>query len=371
MEAAPARRAYQTLDGLRAAGAFLVVMRHVPYFFGPVRVPESFLAVDLFYLISGFVVAHAYGERLRAGGFFNSFMKTRLIRLYPLYLVGLVLGVAAAAASMAGDPHSFWTLTKLAVAIVTGALMIPRFPWLTVNGSTLDGPIWTLLYELIANLVYAAAIRVLTVRVLWAVVIACGLGVVCAELRYHTLDVGYSLTDQWGALARAGFSFFMGVLVFRLVGDRAERKSEWVSWTCVVLLTGALASHPSKDLVPYCELGVILVGMPALLVVASRYEPGALTGRLFSFIGLMSYAVYLLHQPLGNLLRTTLRHVIRVPTDARGLIVGAVFLAVVVGLSWALDVFYDAPVRRVLRGWFMSGRPKTSPTPTADPQGNR
>ena len=46
----PARRSFQTLDGLRGVGAFLVVMRHVPGLFGPIRVPESFLAVDLFYL---------------------------------------------------------------------------------------------------------------------------------------------------------------------------------------------------------------------------------------------------------------------------------------------------------------------------------
>jgi len=67
-------------------------MRHVPAFFGPIRVPESFLAVDLFYLVSGFVVAHAYGERLQAGGFFKTFVKTRLIRLYPLYILGLAIG---------------------------------------------------------------------------------------------------------------------------------------------------------------------------------------------------------------------------------------------------------------------------------------
>ena len=59
MTAVAPRRAFQTLDGLRGVGAFLVVIRHVPLF-GAAHVPESFLAVDLFYLVSGFVVAHAY-----------------------------------------------------------------------------------------------------------------------------------------------------------------------------------------------------------------------------------------------------------------------------------------------------------------------
>src|ERR1700733_8880100 len=100
MAQAQERRAYNTLDGMRAIGAFLVVTRHVPEFFGGFRAPESFLAVDLFYLVSGFVVAHAYGERLKAGGFVWGFFKTRVIRLYPLYIVGIALGVAAAVASI-------------------------------------------------------------------------------------------------------------------------------------------------------------------------------------------------------------------------------------------------------------------------------
>src|SRR5215831_7505716 len=100
MAAAQARRAYDTLDGMRAIGAFLVVTRHVPDFFGGFRAPESFLAVDLFYLVSGFVVAHAYGKRLEAGGFSWGFFKTRIIRLYPLYIVGLALGTLAAVLSI-------------------------------------------------------------------------------------------------------------------------------------------------------------------------------------------------------------------------------------------------------------------------------
>ena len=366
MQAAPARRAYQTLDGLRAAGAFVIVMRHVPFLFGPVKVPESFLAVDLFYLISGFVVAHAYGERLRAGASVTNFMKTRLIRLYPLYLVGLAIGLVAAILTILTDPTTWWTPAKLAITVSTGLFMIPRFPGLEVNGSTLDGPTWTLLPELIANLVYALAIRFMTTAVLLAIVVVCGSGVILAELHYGTLDVGYSLTDQWGALVRVGFSFFMGVLVFKLFGDK-ERKSEWVAWVCVALVTVALASTLSEGLIPYGELGLVLIGFPALLVVATRYEPNALTGRVFSFIGLMSYAIYLLHQPLGTLARLAIQHGVRVPTDARGLIVGALFLAFLVGLSWALDVFYDAPLRRVLRAWIMGERPKPAAAPGASP----
>jgi peptidoglycan/LPS O-acetylase OafA/YrhL len=353
MEPAPQRRAYQTLDGLRAVGAFMVVMRHVPYLFGPIKVPESFLAVDLFYLVSGFVVAHAYGQRLSQGGFFVEFVKTRLIRLYPLYAVGLAVGVVVALVSIIGDPKGWWTWTKLAEAIASGLFMVPLFPGLGASGGSLDGPVWTLLPELIANFVYAAAIRFMTTRVLLAIVLVCGAGVAFAELHYGTLDVGYNRADQWAALARVGFSFFAGVLVFRVSAKR-ERRSAWLSLACLAGLAGLLAYDPSDDAVSYYELAVVLVGFPLLLAAAAAFEPCGLTGRAFAFLGLMSYGVYLLHQPMGNLARLALQPLVKIPPDWTGVAFGAVFLVLVTAFAWALDVHYDAPLRRWLRKRLMA-----------------
>ena len=356
------RRAYMTLDGLRGVGAFLVVTRHVPDFFGPFRTPESFLAVDLFYLVSGFVVAHAYGARLKAGGFFWDFVKTRIIRLHPLYVFGLALGVAAALLSMAGHPAAgwtWWTWPRLTEAIVLGLFLVPQFPGMSANGSTLDGPTWTLLPELIANFIYAGAIRFMTLGVLVAIIAVCGAGLVFAEFHYGTLDVGYGPTDQWAALARVGFSFFTGVLMFRFLGDK-KQDSEWIAWALMPVLAFILGFSPSDAVGPWYELGAVMIGFPILLALAGRFEPGAFSGRIFSFVGLVSYGVYIVHQPLGNLARALPRGFLHVPRGPLALIWGAGFLVLVSALAWALDRFYDAPVRRVLRAWFM-------PTPNRHP----
>jgi peptidoglycan/LPS O-acetylase OafA/YrhL len=365
MEVVQPRRSYQTLDGLRGVGAFMVVMRHVPGFFGPIRVPESFLAVDLFYLVSGFVVAHAYGERLKAGGFLKAFMKTRLIRLYPLYFIGMAIGLVVALLSLINDPRSFWTAPKLLEAVVLGLFMFPRLPGVAANGSTLNGPTWTLLPELIANLAYALLIRFMGVRLLAIILIACGAGLILAELQFHTLDVGYSPDDQWTALVRVGYSFFAGVLLFRYFGKK-EQTSEWAAWACLAALAFLLGFAPGKAEIAYYELGVVLLGMPALVVVAARFEPRTLSGRLFSYIGLVSYGVYIVHQPLGNMAVGAVRRLIHIPHDVRGLALGVVFLAAMVGLAGWLDRFYDAPVRRVLRARFMADRLRP---PVAKPPG--
>ena len=68
----------------------------------------------------------------------------------------------------------------------------------------------------------------------------------------------------------------------------------------------------------------------------------------------MSYGVYILHQPLGNLSRDIIQRFIHIPRGwERAIGFGVVFLAVVLGLAWWLDGHYDAPVRRRLRARFM------------------
>jgi peptidoglycan/LPS O-acetylase OafA/YrhL len=83
------RHQFVLLDGLRGVAALAVVVTHALYFFPPT--PMAYLAVDFFFMLSGFVLAHAYGERLRQGMTAGRFMAIRLIRLYPLYALGSAL----------------------------------------------------------------------------------------------------------------------------------------------------------------------------------------------------------------------------------------------------------------------------------------
>jgi len=158
-------------------------------------------------------------------------------------------------------------------------------------------------------------------------------------------------------------AFFAGVLIYRWFGTR-EHRSVWAAWACVAGLGVALAIHLPDNLIPAYEIGMVLIGMPAIAIAAGHFEPDRLSGRLFSFVGLISYGVYIVHQPLGNLAVMALRRVVHIPSDLRGVLFGLAFLAFLVLLTWALDVFYDAPVRRVLRATFMPAR-RPAPAPGA------
>lgn len=343
----PSRRTFETLEGLRAVGALLVVVRHVPELFGGFWPPESFLAVDLFYLVSGIVVAHAYTKRLSGGGQFGRFLLTRVIRLYPLYLVGLALGLASALISYATDPHSDWTPFKFAEAIALGLLMIPMLPGLQANGSTLDPPTWTLFPELAANGTWAALLKWLWWPVVIAIMAVCGWGVWQASEIFGELDVGYGPDQVWAALARAGYSFFAGVLILRLLGGR-KITAPVVSFLCLAALVAILVSNPGDELASNYEAAVVIIGFPLLIVVAGLFEPGPRIGKLFGWLGRLSWGVYLFHLPLGRLVQQTALKGISLPKGVEGLPLGALFIVGVFGFAWVMDRFYDTPVRNWL-----------------------
>src|SRR5580698_9043340 len=95
--------AFSALDGLRGVAAISIVVFHYSQNLGWELLPNAYLAVDFFFMLSGFVLAHAYEARLRSGQAVAEFMQRRLIRLYPLYWLGTTLPVALISSRNGGD----------------------------------------------------------------------------------------------------------------------------------------------------------------------------------------------------------------------------------------------------------------------------
>ncbi len=91
---APAHSRVVTLDGIRGVAAIAVFTLHYGVFFWPVTRQQSFLAVDLFFILSGYVLSKAYSRRLQSGMLLASFVYLRVVRVYPLYLLGVAISVA-------------------------------------------------------------------------------------------------------------------------------------------------------------------------------------------------------------------------------------------------------------------------------------
>jgi peptidoglycan/LPS O-acetylase OafA/YrhL len=353
------------LDGLRGVGAGLILFGHSASLWGGYYPPIGAVMVDLFFLLSGFVIAYAYEPKLRAGMGTAEFMQHRIVRLYPLYLLGAVLGLIVL------------SLLALREGKDIGFLFMQFFPALAgvpspvLGGVTsiypLNPPSWTLFFELFANLIYALCFRWLRhTRVLIAVTAAFAVSLVIAVYYYDQIHIGMDWRHFFGGFARAGFGFFAGVLAFRLVGSPTRTKRPASNWTFVLMVALPLIClfPVPADLRVHAELFVVIgLGIPILLL-SQVMEPPARYVALFLSAGRISYAMYILHVPLAWLfLSQEWRFYLYGLAPP---IPGLLLLALMIGIAWAAEKYYDRPVRRAIVAMIRkNARQRSRQTPAA------
>lgn len=290
------RERFVLLDGMRGIAAVFIVQRHAPEIFGK-ALPSSYLGVDLFFALSGFVLAHAYGQALRDGTMTPlAFMKARLLRLYPLYAIALVLAIAyyLVAHTLGQDVP----LGELAIGIITGILFIPSPVTLSFNAALfLVHPAWSLFNELVANLAYALKGARAGVRQILCVMAISAVVLVIAGIEFGRLHAGFRWNEMYAGLGRVFFSFSAGVLVYRF-RPKVTVVRPWLSLACLAVVLAVLAAPTPKDLKAFFDIPIVFLVWPALLYVASGCIPSPRIATMSNVLGTASYALYVLHTPL-------------------------------------------------------------------------
>ena len=340
------KQRYITLDAMRGVAALFVVARHFGGLHGARETQFSYLAVDLFFLLSGFVLSLSYGDRLANGMSPAEFMIRRVIRLYPLYLVGISLSIAAALFDVSSGDVRAPTVATLAAMSGFGLLMMPSptgyfssdiFPILV--------PAWSLFFELfVANLLFAVlrgrerTFLVAAVTVLSAVIL------LLAGWIHRSLDIGPTWGSFVGGFPRVCFSFFAGVLLQRLYLVRPPRL-QVPSWLVLLVLTAVLL--PSISGLPglIYEYACVVFVFPALVFWGTEaVERHDWIGRS---LGDTSYALYVIHYPLVALVGQALIGMDLYPGRWAELL----FFIMVVPVAYALHQFYDEPLRAAIARW--------------------
>lgn len=335
------------LDGLRGVAAISVVIYH----FGA-RLPDlpwmqhGYLAVDFFFLLSGFVIAYAYEDRLRRGMTFRRFLALRLIRLAPLLVLGLLIGAVLELGRPVADYGAH--LRAIASAAALGLAMTPTFHATSLEPVIfpLNSPAWSLFFEIIANLIYALVAPRLGLRALVAIVAASVPLLVATAFWFGGLDSGSGLIDWWGGGPRVMFSFTCGVLLFRL------RETSWaqaisappaaIAAGLVVILAIPKLDGPANAIF---DLVAALTLFPVMVAAAANAAPGRLA-RFCMLSGAISYPVYILHYRLLSAVAFKLR---AAEVGAIGQAVGALAATVAITLlAYAVLRLYDEPVRAFL-----------------------
>lgn len=336
------------LDGLRGLGAMLVLVGHTMPYWGPFWAPSGAVIVDLFFLLSGFVIAFSYEPKFARGLGAREFMLHRVVRLYPLYLLGTLLGFVALCAMTIGDADGGGRSFAYALQLVPQLFMLPAPEAMgSPDMYSLNVPAWTLFFELIVNLAYVLAFRWLRdTRVLLGVVLVCAAGLSATVFALGRIDAGSDWATFWAGFGRAGFGFFAGVLAYRLQGSPRETQRPASRKAFVVLVAIPLACFmpATPELRPVVDLFLaVVLGIPLLWVAQSMAPPTRYSG-LFTTGGRISYAIYILHQPLREVAeRITWRSPILLETAPLG---GVAILVTVLAMAWLAERFYDRPVRR-------------------------
>ena len=348
----PPRQVFATLDGLRGLAALLVLMFHMPGWFGAATPEFGFLGVDLFFVMSGFVIAHAYEARIAGGLGTRQFMAIRLVRLYPLYALGLLLSLALIAmsswASGAVSGKDATALRSLPWALAM--LPAPNINIADAELYPLNSPAWSLIFELVANLAYVACWRWARSRNLLLLVAACA-AVMLASPDFYG-EGGWNLASIPQGLLRVFWSFPVGILLYR-----AQRSGRWhpprlpgLAWLAVFV---ALLMLPADWVIQFC----VLAGFPLLVACAATAEPGR-ARPIFAALGGASYAIYAIHVPCFEL-ATALLRLAGLPATAPW--AGFAFMAAIVPACLLIDRYYAAPVRRALGRLLI--RPRAAPYP--------
>lgn len=295
-----ATRHFRTLDALRGIAALAVVLYHLPV--GGLA-PRGYLAVDLFFLMSGFVVAHAYEARLAAGWSTNQFMLARLRRLWPLYAFGTLFGALCYLfAERAGPAHGV-----LVPALPMFFVLALNMFFLPFNGTAnwpsfpLNSPSWSLSVEIIGNALYGLVARTLSDEVLKAMSLLGAIGLCLIVYRAHSLDCGVDAHNALGGYVRFAFSFPLGVLIYRR-HSAGQLKELVLAWPWVL----AMATAVFVGLMPFGGAGDLVATMfvfPMLLVSALGREPDAKTSSAFAWAGALSYPLYIVHHPILDLFK--------------------------------------------------------------------
>ena len=285
---------FVTLDGMRGVAAILVVFFHLGQRPGGLQFP-GYLAVDLFFALSGFVIAMSYTNRFDSGLGVGRFFEMRLIRLFPLHAMGTILGLFRQVLLGAFHGNGAMRPSVLAAAFAFNFFMIPDL--LAANLFPLNGPSWSLFFEIGINVCFAAYLWKAPTWLITVIMALSMLGLCIAISAPAYFSVGWSWKTFHLGIFRTSYSFLAGVLISRHVASD-HRKESWWSLTTILLMVVVIAYTAPGDARAYAEALIVSILFPLLIIAAIRFESPKILAQPFGFLGDLSYPIYAIHWPL-------------------------------------------------------------------------
>ncbi len=370
---------YELLDGLRGVAALLVLWYHIFEGFAFAETTNGagnglittlnhgHIAVDFFFILSGFVISYAYDDRwgkMSIGGFF----KRRLIRLHPMLVMGAVIGVIAFLIEGCKQWNGTTTPTsRVMIAALLTMLMIPALPGapheVRGNGEMfpLNGPTWSLWFEYIGNILYALFIHRLPTKALAALAVVLGIAhawfFVGNISGYDMVGVGWTIdsVNFWGGLVRMLFPFTVGMQLARTFKPGKIKGAFWICTLLLVMVFSVpyIASTGTASINSLYEFVCIALLFPAIVWIGACGSCNDnVTGRINKFLGDISYPLYIVHYPIMYIFyKWLIKEKLYTLGETWGVAVMVIIVSIL--LAYACLKLYDEPVRRYLAKRFL------------------
>jgi peptidoglycan/LPS O-acetylase OafA/YrhL len=286
------------LDGLRLLAAISVAFYHIQLTASGLGMfSRGYLFVDFFFLLSGFVLTLAAEDQMNVGGGALPFLLARVARLWPVIAIGALTGALL---------RMIETGQSVRMLLVQAMLLVPNVRSNSAQGGLifpLNGPHWSMMLEVLANIAHALVIRRLSDRKVLAVAGLGGMVLALAIVLFGSATFGPDRSNWWLGLARIGFSYPFGVWLARRWKNASPARiqtspgSHWI--LALILPLAALMVLPELPLnTAVGDAMVILLVFPPLLWMAACASPPALAGNWLGAAGLLSFPLYAVHLPI-------------------------------------------------------------------------
>jgi peptidoglycan/LPS O-acetylase OafA/YrhL len=298
------RKRYESLDGMRGICAIIVAIFHFDTaLHNGHLINHGWLSVDVFFVLSGFVISSAYEEKLRAGLPFVQFLFARARRLIPTQWLGnIVAAISVLILYLHGDMAHVraFTPTAFLIATIFGLFLIPIsfspvadvFAHLRAE-FPINPPTWSLQGEWFINLIYAWFLYPLRARVQFLLYSLAAIYLVVQIFDPMNWD-----TSQAG-LARATVGFIAGVLIFKAYRTEAFQRLPTIRSEIIYAAWFLICSIPYNHSRPIFESVAILILAPLLVALLVRHDQPA--PRLILSLGAISYPLYASHWAIVNI----------------------------------------------------------------------
>ena len=339
---------FATLDGLRGIAALSVVILHWFEGLGFTFFGSSWFAVDFFFMLSGFVVAYSYEERLKNGFSFIKFMLLRVIRLYPMIFLGAIIGFIRFEGKYFVDNQQL--SLELIFKLITTLMMVPEsllFQNNQLELFSINIVFWSLFFEFIAYILFGALLFRLKNVALWFIAFFAFIGV-CFWLS-TSFGNGEKLERVIAidGFYRVAFSFSIGVILFRIRGGIGEYGKKLPMHLLILLLAFFMLPRNILPWYVYAFLMLMILPMSIIVGINTKFEGKFKT--ITSFLGDISYPLYAIHTPLIWMLGFTVKRFSGHTEPNYVIWYGLIIIPFTIFLAHLALKLYDEPVRKWLK----------------------